>query len=137
MKHLPALEDQIEEWDEPVLEYLSDIKRADLDPSDRNKGFKLIFSFVENPFFSNQELWKEYHTEETSPYTGEIDTKEIKCSEIDWKPGKNVTVETIKKKQKGGGAKKAKEKEEPRDSFFRNFFRHLRPDMPLPDDVNL
>merc|ERR1711865_604867 len=39
-----------------------------------------------------------------------------------------------------GGAKKAKqkkEKEEPRDSIFRHFFRTLKPDMPVPDDVNL
>jgi nucleosome assembly protein 1-like 1 len=106
-----------------------------------HKGFKLSFHFVENPFFTNTEVWKEYHTEESSPYTGEIDTTEIKVCEIEWKPGKNVTVEKVQKKTKGGGAKKAKqkakEKEEPRDSFFRGFFRHLKPDMPIPDDVNL
>jgi len=139
MKHHPALEHQIEEWDEPVLEYLSDIKRAHLDADDEKKGFKLVFSFAENPYFTNSELWKEFYTEETSPYTSEIDTKEIKVSEIDWSAGKNVTVETIKKKAKGGGAKKAKqkgkEKEEPRDSFFRNVFRHLTPDMPVPEDA--
>jgi len=141
MKNLPALEDQIEEWDEPVLEYLSDIKRTNLDPSDSQKGFRITFDFVENPYFANDVLWKEYYTKESSPYTGEIDTTEIKVSAIDWKPGKNVTVETLKKKVKGGGAKKAKQKAketaEPRDSFFRNFFRHLKPDMPVPDDVNI
>jgi len=141
MKHLPAFEDQIEEWDEPVLEYLSDITKTYIDESDLNKGFKLNFHFVENPYFSNTVIWKEYHTQESSPYTCEIETSEIKAVEIDWKPGKNVTVETIKKKTKGGGAKKqkqkGKEKEEPRDSFFRNFFRNLKPDMPIPEDVNL
>merc|ERR1712060_561404 len=140
-KNLPTLEDQIEEWDEPVLEYCRDITKNYLSDEDMNKGFKLEFHFVENPHFDNSVLWKEYHTEEESPYTGELDRKEIKVSEINWKPGKNVTVETIKKKTKGGGAKKAKQKgketEEPRDSFFRNFFRNLRPDMPIPDDVNL
>lgn len=141
MKNLPALEDQIEEWDEEVLEYCSDITKDYLDSNDLDKGFKLFFHFAPNPFFTNDVLWKEYHTEESSPYTGEIDTTEIKACEIDWKPGKNVTVETVKKKVRGGGAKKAKqkgkEKEEPRDSFFRVFFRNLKPDMPIPDDVNL
>ncbi|CAE8621987.1 unnamed protein product [Polarella glacialis] len=141
MKNLPALEDQIEEWDEEVLEYCCDVKKSYLDESDNQKGFKLSFHFVENPFFTNDVLWKEYHTEEGSPYTGEIDTTEIKACEITWSEGKDVTVETVKKKVKGGGAKKSKqkgkEKEEPRDSFFRGFFRNLRPDMPMPDDVNL
>lgn len=141
MKNLPALEDQVEEWDEPVLEYLSDIQKSYVDDKDINKGYRLSFHFVENPFFTNTVVWKEYHTEENSPYTGEMDTKEIKVSEIEWKTGKNVTVETIKKKAKGGGAKKqkqkGKEKEEPRDSFFRNFFRNLSADMPIPGDINL
>lgn len=141
MKHLPALEDQIEEWDEPVLEYCSDVTKSYLDAEDLHKGFKLTFHFVENPYFENDTIWKEYHTQEASPYTGEIDTTEIKVSDIEWKPGKDVTVEKVAKKVKGGGAKKtkqkAKEKEEPRDSFFRNFFRNLKPDMPIPDDVNL
>merc|ERR1712125_217309 len=61
-------------------------------------------------------------------------------AEIDWKPGKNVTVEKVSKKVKGGGAKKnkqKKEKEEPRPSIFRDFFRSMKPDMDIPDDVNL
>jgi len=141
MQNLPALEDQIEEWDIDVLEYCSDVTKGYLDSTDLSKGFKLTFHFVENPYFTNDTLWKEYHTEEGSPYTGEIDTKEIKVNDTDWKPGKDVTVEKIAKKAKGGGAKKnkqkTKEKEEPRDSFFRSIFRNLRPDMPMPADVNL
>merc|ERR1719330_1491238 len=78
-------------------------------------------------------------TEETNPYCGEIEVKEIKCSEIKWKPGKNVTVEIVTKKVKGGGAKKqkqkGKEKEEARPSFFREFFRDLHPEMKLPEDA--
>merc|ERR1719330_1707677 len=78
-------------------------------------------------------------TEETNPYCGEIEVKEVKASEIKWKPGKNVTVEIVTKKVKGGGAKKqkqkGKEKEEPRPSFFREFFRNLHPEMKLPEDA--
>ena len=36
---------------------------------------------------------KEYEVVETSPYTGEMSAKEIKASSIDWKPGKDVTIE--------------------------------------------
>merc|ERR1711865_208474 len=91
-------------------------------------------------YFSNATLSKEYHSEESSPYTQECEVTLIKASEIDWKDGKDVTIEKVAKKVKGGGAKKAKqkkEKEEPRDSIFRHFFRTLKPDMPVPDDVNL
>jgi len=140
IKNHPAFESVIEEWDEPVLEFIRDITKENLDDSDSNKGFKLTFLFAENPYFSNPTLWKEYHSEESSPYTQECEVTLIKASEIDWKDGKDVTIEKVAKKVKGGGAKKAKqkkEKEEPRDSIFRHFFRTLKPDMPVPDDVNL
>lgn len=140
MKNHPAFESVIEEWDEPVLEYIRDITKEDIDESDSNKGFKLTFFFAENPFFTNEILEKEYHLEESSPYTQECDVTLIKATEINWKDGKDVTIEKVAKKVKGGGAKKAKqkkEKEEPRDSVFRHFFRTLKPDMALPDDVNL
>jgi len=140
IKNHPAFESVIEEWDEPVLEFIGDITKENLDDNDSNKGFKLTFHFAENPYFSNPSLFKEYHSEESSPYTQECEVTLIKASEIEWKDGKDVTIEKVAKKVKGGGAKKAKqkkEKEEPRDSIFRHFFRTLKPDMPVPDDVNL
>jgi len=140
MKNHPAFESVIEEWDEPVLEYIRDITKSNIDENDSNKGFRLTFHFAENPYFSNETLEKEYHVEESSPYTQEVEVTLIKASEIEWKEGKDVTIEKVAKKVKGGGAKKAKqkkEKEEPRDSVFRHFFRTMKPDMPLPDDVNL
>merc|ERR1719291_1187917 len=73
-----------------------------------------------------------------NPYIGELVVKDIKATEIQWKEGKDVTVEKDAKKGKGGGAKKAKqkkEKEEARPSFFRDFFRNLSPDSPLPEDA--
>lgn len=135
LQNHPAFEDQIEEWDQPVLEYLKDITTVDL-TDDPSKGFKVSFHFVENPYFSNEELCVEFQSEQESPYTGDTTAKKITASEIKWKPGKDVTVEKIEKKVKGGGAKKAKQKgktqEEPRDSIFRHFFRTLTPDMEIP-----
>jgi len=138
MTNVTELEDMIEEWDEPVLEYLKDITKDFLDSNDLSKGFKLMFHFAENPFFENEMLWKEYLIVESSPYTGDHEPTEIKASEIIWREGKDVTVEITKKKVKGGGAKKkkqAKEKEEPRASFFRSFFKNMKHGMEVPDDI--
>jgi len=129
----------LQEYDEPVLEYLQDVTKVPTDVN-RNKGFKLTFYFAENPYFTNMTLEKEYTTEETNPYCGEISVKEIKCDTIDWKEGKDVTVEKVAKKVKGGGAKKAKQKKEKleaRPSFFRDFFRNLKPGCELPDDAKM
>jgi len=138
MQNHPAFEDIIQEWDEPVLEYLQDIEKSNVDDADSDKGFKLVFRFAANPYFTNTELKKEYKTEEANPYCGEMAVKEIKCDTIEWQSGKDVTVEKVAKKVKGGGAKKAKqkkEKEEARPSFFRDFFRNLSPDTELPEDA--
>jgi len=138
----PAFEGAIEEWDAPVLEYLQDITQLCLDPDDSSKGFKLRFEFAPNPYFEEAVLSKEYHTKEKSPYTGETGLTEIVASDITWKAGKDVTVEIVKKKVKGGGAKKEKQKakggkEEPRNSFFRVFFKSFKEDGPVPEDIDL
>jgi len=140
MKHHPELEDVIMEWDEPVLNYLVDMEKTNLDDDDGDKGFKIAFKFLENPYFTNKELTKEWHTEETNPYCGEIDPTKIEATKIDWKPGMNVTVEKVTKKVKGGGAKKAKqrkEKEEPRPSFFRSFIPKLEQGMKLTEELRV
>jgi len=136
----PAFEDMIKEWDMPVLAFIKDITKEYLDPEETYKGFKLTFHLQENPYVENETLWKEYHTEEDSPYTGDINVAEVKSETIRWKAGKDVTVEMVKKKPKGGGAKKGKqvkEKQEARASFFRCFFRNLTAEMELPADAGL
>lgn len=139
LKNHPAFEDEIQEWDEPVLAYLKDITVEQLSADvPYAKGFKVLFHFEPNPYFEPELLTKAYHLEEVCPYRGEDKVKEIESTEILWKTGKDVTVEKIQKKVKGGGAKKnkqKKEKEGPRDSFFRKFFRHLKCDDPLPEDL--
>merc|ERR1719476_1243616 len=138
MQNHPAFEDIVQEWDEPVLEYLQDIEKSNVDDTDGDAGFKLVFRFAANPYFTNTELKKEYKTEMANPYCDELEVKEIKCDTIEWQAGKDVTVEKVAKKVKGGGAKKnkqKKEKEEPRPSFFRDFFRNLKEGMALPEDA--
>jgi len=138
LKNHPAFEDTIQNWDEPVLDFLQDIEKYHLDDADSSKGFKLVFKFAPNPYFEHTELVKEYVTEIENPYYSEIDVKEIKCTEIVWKEGKDVTIAKVAKKVKGGGAKKAKqkkEKEEPRASIFRDFFRSLSQESKLTEEM--
>jgi nucleosome assembly protein 1-like 1 len=139
LKNHPAFDDEIQKWDEPVLEFLIDVTKAYVDQDDSHKGFIITMSFLENDYFTNTELTKEIRTKEPSPYTGDIDCIECKSTVIDWKQNKDVTVERVEKKVKGGGAKKAKQKGkatiEPRDSFFRSFFVTHKEGEPLSDEV--
>ncbi|MGH0170475.1 UNVERIFIED_CONTAM: hypothetical protein FKN15_059074, partial [Acipenser sinensis] len=86
------------------------------------------FYFECNDFFSNELLVKTYkmrsEPEESDPFA--FDGPEIMgCTgcQIDWKKGKNITLKTIKKKQKhkGRGTVRTVTKTVPNDSFF-NFF---------------
>jgi|Transcript_33515 hypothetical protein len=131
----------IETYDEPVLEYLKDIKYSDTG-DDPKAGGKLEYIFAENPYFTNETLsieWvSDYDPEKYTPWQ-ECEIVDWKGSTVDWKPGKDVTVELIAKKTKGGGAKKAKQKakskEEPRNSFFRLLFRTLKKGDAAPEDL--
>eukprot|EP00928_Gymnodinium_smaydae_P097471 TRINITY_DN883_c0_g1_i2.p2 TRINITY_DN883_c0_g1~~TRINITY_DN883_c0_g1_i2.p2 ORF type:complete len:336 (+),score=135.54 TRINITY_DN883_c0_g1_i2:85-1092(+) len=141
LKQLPSTSDEVEPHDEEVLEYLRDVRCKNLDDADEKKGFKIEFEFSENPFFEDTTLWIEVHTKEKNPWCGEITCSKMVSSVIQWKAGKDVTVELVAKKVKGGGAKKAKQKgkatEEPRDSFFRSLFRNLKIGDPMPEDINV
>eukprot|EP00434_Breviolum_minutum_P001096 symbB.v1.2.000960.t1/scaffold39.1/size394969/4 len=53
MMNHPAFEDDIESHDIPVLEYLRTIEAEDLDKNDSDKGFRVMFHFAENPYFTN------------------------------------------------------------------------------------
>jgi nucleosome assembly protein 1-like 1 len=125
--------EDIEEYDEEILDYLENIEAADIDPSDEDKGFILTFRFNENPFFTNKELRKVYTTARVNTFTDQLEIVKIESDKIDWKEGKDVTVEAVAKKKSGGGRKKkGGVKVQPRPSFFR-FFRDLDQDN-LPSD---
>ncbi|CAE8623005.1 unnamed protein product [Polarella glacialis] len=139
----PQFDGEIEEWDEPVLEYLRDIMTVDLDPNDSTKGYRLKFLFAENPYFTNAILSKEYHSAESSPYTGEVNVSEINGCTINWKDGKDVTTALVKKQKetkKGKNNKsvkqESKEEQEPRTSFLRSFFRSLKEGSGLPESIH-
>eukprot|EP00241_Pyramimonas_parkeae_P005056 CAMPEP_0114253202 /NCGR_PEP_ID=MMETSP0058-20121206/16259_1 /TAXON_ID=36894 /ORGANISM="Pyramimonas parkeae, CCMP726" /LENGTH=381 /DNA_ID=CAMNT_0001367217 /DNA_START=72 /DNA_END=1217 /DNA_ORIENTATION=+ len=117
MKNHELLEEQITAKDEGPLKYLVDVK-SDKDLGEDEKGFRLHFHFLPNPYFSNSILTKSYYmVDENDPIL-----ERAEGTEINWKAGKNVTVKVMKKKPKKGG-KNAKPitKTEQCESFF-NFF---------------
>jgi len=118
LKNCGATKTTIEEHDEPVLEYLTDIAWQALED---NEGFKLTFHFAPNPYFSNGVLTKSYPIKNMFDPMNNYDFqwKLVQGSEIEWAAGKDVTVERVKGKRRGG--KPGKVTEEPRESFFHFF----------------
>jgi len=125
-KNVDMLQEMIQEADEPVLTKLSDIT---VTFSETPMGFTLHFFFAPNDYFSNSVLTKEYEMKcepsEDDPFSFE-GPEIFKCKgcTINWKePGKNLTVKTVKKKQKhkSKGNVRTITKQVKNDSFF-NFF---------------
>merc|ERR1711936_234528 len=125
-KNVDMLQEMVQEADEPLLSKLTDIT---VTFSETPMGFTLHFYFAPNVYFSNTVLTKEYEMKceatEDDPFS--FDGPEIfKCKgcTINWKePGKNLTVKTVKKKQKhkSKGNVRTITKQVKNDSFF-NFF---------------
>merc|ERR1711997_499823 len=133
-KNVDMLQEMVQEADEPVLTKLTDIT---VTFSEFPMGFTLHFYFAPNDYFSNSILTKEYEMKcepsEDDPFSFE-GPEIFKCKgcTINWKePGKNLTVKTVKKKQKhkSKGNVRTITKQVKNDSFF-NFFDPP----PIPDD---
>jgi nucleosome assembly protein 1-like 1 len=138
LKQSSEFEDLIEEHDEPLLESLQNIKYDWLDNHGKT-GWKLHFHFAENEYIENKVITKVYKTHPENEFNSTLEYEKIYVEDpIRWKAGKNITVEMVPKKTKGGGKKKAKAKakmeEKPRASFFRTFFRNLGDEFELPTD---
>jgi len=125
-KNVDMLQEMVQEADEPLLSKLTDIT---VTFSETPMGFTLHFYFAPNDYFSNSVLTKEYEMKcepsEDDPFSFE-GPEIFKCKgcTINWKePGKNLTVKTVKKKQKhkNKGNVRTITKQVKSDSFF-NFF---------------
>nr|XP_054094606.1 nucleosome assembly protein 1-like 1 isoform X8 [Callithrix jacchus] len=110
------------------------------DEEDEISSFVLEFHFEPNEYFTNEVLTKTYRMrsepDDSDPFS--FDGPEIMgCTgcQIDWKKGKNVTLKTIKKKQKhkGRGTVRTVTKTVSNDSFF-NFF--APPEVPESGDLD-
>ncbi|KAM7226126.1 hypothetical protein CapIbe_022271 [Capra ibex] len=130
-RNVDMLSELVQEYDEPILKHLQDIKVKFSDPG-QPMSFVLEFHFEPNDYFTNSVLTKTYkmksEPDKADPFSFE-GPEIVDCDgcTIDWKKGKNVTVKTIKKKQKhkGRGTVRTITKQVPNDSFF-NFFSPLR-----------
>merc|ERR1711997_867092 len=101
-KNVDMLQEMVQEADEPVLKKLQDIT---VTFSENPMGFTLHFYFAPNDYFTNSVLTKEYEMKcepsEDDPFSFEgPEIFKCKGSTINWKEGKNLTVKTVKKKQK-------------------------------------
>ncbi|TKC46756.1 hypothetical protein EI555_007108 [Monodon monoceros] len=127
-KNVDLVSDMVQERDEPILKHLKDIE-VKFSDAGQPMSFVLEFHFEPNEYLTNEGLTKTYRMrsepDDSDPFS--FDGPEIMgCTvcQIDWKKQKNVTLKTIKKKQKhkGCGTIHTVTKKVSNDSFF-NFLR--------------
>jgi nucleosome assembly protein 1-like 1 len=96
MKNQVSLAEMITDRDEEALKSLIDIRMEYLE----KPGFKLIFDFASNDFFSNKTLSKTYLYQDENGYGGDFIYDHAEGDKIEWKPGKDLTVRIESKKQR-------------------------------------
>ncbi|KKY20525.1 putative nucleosome assembly protein [Diplodia seriata] len=133
MKNQVSLAEMITDRDEPALKSLTDIRMEYLD----KPGFRLIFEFAENEFFSNKTITKTYYYQEENGYEGDFIYDHAEGDKIDWLPGKDLTVRVESKKQRNKNTKQTRvvKKTVPTESFF-NFFSPPKAPSDEDDDIS-
>ncbi|KAL5041123.1 hypothetical protein BDW71DRAFT_192386 [Aspergillus fruticulosus] len=129
MKNQISLAEMITDKDEEALKHLVDIRMEYLD----RPGFRLIFEFSENEFFTNKTISKTYFYKEENGYGGDFIYDHAEGTKIDWKTDKDLTVRVESKKQRNKNTKQTRVVKitVPTESFF-NFFAPPQP--PADDD---
>ena len=129
MKNVGSLAEMITSRDEEALKSLTDIRMSYLD----RPGFKLIFTFAQNEFFTNSSLSKTYYYQEEAGYGGDFVYDHADGDAIAWNEGKDLTVRYETKKQRNKNTKQTRivKRTVPVESFF-NFFK---PPMVPEDDA--
>lgn len=96
MKNQVSLAEMITDRDEEALKHLTDIRMEYLD----RPGFRLIFEFSENEFFTNKTISKSYFYKDENGYGGDFIYDHADGSQIDWKEDKDLTLRLESKKQR-------------------------------------
>lgn len=128
--------EEIQDKDVPILSHLVDIRvvnlrdeqqvstsnKGDEDEDDEEgpKGFKIIFEFSDNTFFSNKELVKTYYM--VSDDVADPVLQKATATSIQWASGKNPGVKLQKKK-----APKGKSRPPVRSTRVPTFFDFFSP----------
>ncbi|EMC96964.1 hypothetical protein BAUCODRAFT_147155 [Baudoinia panamericana UAMH 10762] len=128
-----SLAETITDRDEEALKHLVDIRMEYLD----RPGFRLIFEFAQNEFFSNKTLSKTYYYQEENGYGGDFIYDHAEGEKIDWKSGKDLTVKVESKKQRNKNTKQTRivKKTIPTPSFF-DFFNPAQPPKDEDEDID-
>jgi len=129
MKNQVSLAEMITDRDEAALKELTDVRMEYLE----QPGFRLIFEFAENEYFTNRTITKTYFYQNESGYGGDFIYDHAEGDKIEWKAGKDLTVRIESKKQRNKNTKQTRvvKKTVPTESFF-NFFSP--PKAPTDDD---
>lgn len=96
MKNQISLAEMITDRDEGALKHLVDIRMEYLE----RPGFRLIFEFDENDYFTNKTITKTYYYQNESGYGGDFIYDHADGDKINWKDGKDLTVRIEQKKQR-------------------------------------
>jgi len=96
MKNQISLAEMITDRDEAALKELIDVRMEYLE----KPGFRLIFEFGPNEFFTNTKITKTYFYQNESGYGGDFIYDHAEGDKIDWKAGKDLTVRVESKKQR-------------------------------------
>ncbi|EFX01416.1 nucleosome assembly protein [Grosmannia clavigera kw1407] len=132
MKNQVSLAEMITDRDEGALKHLTDIRMEYLD----KPGFRLIFEFSENDYFTNKTISKTYFYQNESGYGGDFIYDHAEGDKINWKADKDLTVRIEQKKQRNKNTKQTRivKKTVPTESFF-NFFSPPKPPADEEDDA--
>ncbi|KAJ1900757.1 histone chaperone [Kickxella alabastrina] len=122
----PQVAELITERDQEAVKFLRNIS---LEYLTAEPGFKLLFEFAENPFFSNSVLVKTYYYEQ-SEVSGILEFKGAEGTEINWKPENDlsVTIETKKQRHKTTNRTRVVKKTVPSKTFFSFFTTVAEPE---------
>ncbi|GMM30231.1 histone chaperone [Martiniozyma asiatica (nom. inval.)] len=128
LQNIPPVETMITQEDINVLESLIDIRLEYLN----TPGFKLIFEFEKNDYFSDKELVKTYYYQKELGYTGDFIYDKSEGCTIDWKSNEvNPTVVVEQKKQRNKNTKQVRIVE--KTTHVASFFNFFNPPQ-LPDE---
>ncbi|CAG9572731.1 putative nucleosome assembly protein [Leishmania major strain Friedlin] len=110
LRHHAVIDSTIEPHDEDVLKHLVDIRSSVAEGE--YGSFQVIFTFSPNDFFEEETI--------TATVSIKDDKSELTVSPITWKPGKNVMIHTVTKKQraKRTGQVRTTTRDVPQLSFF-------------------
>jgi len=116
----PQISSIIEEDEEDALQYLAKLEVEEFE--DIKSGYKIIFHFSENPYFSNPSLCKEFQLGSSGDPTSS-------STEIGWKEGYNLTAKAA---QRAAAEKGSRKRHLETRTFFTWFCDNLDPSQ---DDV--